>query len=78
MQSVGAVLGDVIPAQLLMQWVMEEAGRYRERVYGPLSTLVLFIEQVLSADQSCQDAVARGVSARVALGQAPCSVNTGP
>jgi hypothetical protein len=77
-QSVGAVLGDVIPAQLLMQWVMEEAGRYRERVYGPLSTLVLFIEQVLSADQSCQDAVARGVSARVALGQAPCSLNTGP
>lgn len=78
MQSVGAVLGDVIPAQLLMQWVMEEVGRYRERVYGPLSTLVLFIEQVLSADQSCQDAVARGVSARVALGQAPCSLNTGP
>lgn len=78
MQSVGAVLGDVIPAQLLMQWVIEEMGRYRERLYGPLSTLVLFIEQVLSADQSCQDAVARGVSARVALGQAPCSLNTGP
>ena len=77
-QSVGAVLGDVIPAQLLVQWVIEEVGRYRERLYGPLSTLVLFIEQVLSADQSCQDAVARGVSTRVALGQAPCSLNTGP
>jgi len=77
-QSVGAVLGDVIPAKLLMQWVIEEAGCYRERIYAPLTTLVLFIEQVLSADHSCQDAVARGVSARVALGQAPCSLNTGP
>lgn len=78
MQSVGAVLGDVIAAKRLMQLVAEEAGRYRERVYSPLVTLVLFIEQVLSADHSCQDAVARGVSARVALGQAPCSLNTGP
>jgi len=77
-QSVGAVLGDVLPAKRLMQLVVEEAGRYRERVYSPLTTLVLFIEQVLSADHSCQDAVARGVSARVALGQAPCSLNTGP
>lgn len=77
-QSVEAVLGEVIPAQALMQWVVEEAGRYRERVYGPLVTLTLFIEQVLSADHSCQDAVARGVSARVALGQAPSSLNTGP
>ncbi len=78
MQSVGAVLGDVIAAKRLMQLVAEEAGWYRERVYSPLVTLVLFIEQVLSADHSCQDAVARGVSARVALGQAPCSLNTGP
>lgn len=77
-QSVGTLLGDVIPKQLVMQWVSEEAGGWRERLYGPLTTLVLFIEQVLSADQSCQDAVARGVSARVALGQAPCSLNTGP
>jgi DDE family transposase len=77
-QSVGTVLGDVMPAGSLMRWVTEEAGGYRERVYSPLTTLVLFIEQVLGADHSCQDAVARGVSTRVALGQAPCSLNTGP
>ena len=77
-QSVGALLGDVIPQQLVMQLVSEEAGGWRERVYGPLTTLVLFIEQVLSADHGCQDTVARGVSTRVALGQAPCSLNTGP
>lgn len=77
-QSVGTALGDVIPRQLVMQWVIEEAGSWRERVYGPLTTLVLFIEQVLGADHSCQDAVSRGLSARVALGQAPSSLNTGP
>jgi len=72
------VLCEVIPAKRLMQWVAEEAGRFRDRIYSPLSTLVLFIEQVLSADHSCVDAVARGVSARVALEQAPCSLNSGP
>ncbi len=77
-QSVGAVLGNVIPPSSFTQWVVEEAGVYRERIYSPFTTLMLFIEQVLGSDHSCQDAVARGLSARVALGQPPCSLNTGP
>ncbi|MHB1173992.1 MAG: hypothetical protein ACYCZJ_02565 [Sulfuriferula sp.] len=75
-QTADTVLGDALPAPLLRQWVAEEAGRYRQRIYDPLQTLMLFIEQVLSADHSCQDAVARGVSGRVAQGQAPGSLNT--
>lgn len=59
-QSAGAVPGDAIPRQSLLQWVAEECGHWRERLYGPLQTLQLFIEQVLGADHSCQDAVARG------------------
>lgn len=77
-QSVGAVLGNVIPQSSFTQWVVEEAGVYRERIYSPFTTLMLFIEQVLGSDHSCQDAVARGLSTRVALGQPPCSLNTGP
>jgi len=77
-ESVGGALGEVVPAKALLQWVAEEAAGFRDRIYSPLSTLMLFIEQVLSADHSCMDAVARGVSARVALGQAPCSLNSGP
>jgi len=77
-QSVGTVLGNVIPQPALTQWVIEETGGYRERIYNPFTTLMLFIEQVLGSDHSCQDAVARGLSARVALGQPPCSLNTGP
>lgn len=77
-QGAGAALGRVIPQHCLLQWIEEEAGGYRERVYGPMQTLMLFIEQVLGADHSCQDAVARGMSQRVALGQSPCSLNNGP
>ena len=77
-QSVDAVIGDILPAALLKQWVAEEGGPYRERIYSPLRTLMLFLEQVLSADHSCQDAVARGVSGQVALGRKPGSLNSGP
>ena len=77
-QSVATTLGDVIPTQPLLEWIAQEVGTYRERIYGPLTTLALFIEQVLGADHSCQDAVARGLSTRVALGQPTCSLNTGP
>jgi len=31
-QSVGSVLGDVIPSTLLMQWVTAEVDVWRERV----------------------------------------------
>lgn len=62
--------------QSLMMWIAEECGNYRQRIYDPLQTLTLFIEQVLGADHSCQDAVARGLSGRVSLGQTPCSLNT--
>ncbi len=75
-QGVGAKLDEVVPTGLLMQGVVEEAGRWRNRIYAPLITLKLFLEQVLSADQSCQNAVARGLSERVALEQAPCSLNS--
>ncbi|MEO8409544.1 MAG: IS4 family transposase [Propionivibrio sp.] len=77
-QGAGDALSRVIPRQELRRWVEEETGAHRERIYGPLQTLMLFIEQVLSADHSCQDAVARGMSQRVGLGDIPCSLNSGP
>lgn len=77
-QGAGDALGRVIPRQELLGWIEEETGSHRERLYGPLQTLLLFIEQVLSEDRSCQDAVARGMSQRVGLGYTPCSLNNGP
>jgi hypothetical protein len=77
-QSAGAVIGNVIPAASLQRWISAEVGPHRERIYGPLRTLTLFVEQVLSDDQSCQDAVARNVCEQVAAGQKPSSSNNGP
>lgn len=42
-QKMGVVLGEVLPAPLLMQWVAEEAGHFRQRLYDPLQTLMLFV-----------------------------------
>ena len=78
MHSVDSVLGNVLPPSAFTQCVIEETEAYRNRIYSPFTTLLLFIEQVLGSDHSCQDAVARGLSARVALGQPSCSLNTGP
>ena len=77
-QSVGEGLRKVVSAGRLQRAVLEESGPWRERSYGPLQTLELFVEQVLSADHSCQDAVARAASARVARGEARGSLSSGP
>ena len=77
-QSAGSALSEVLTPQVLKALVQEEAGRWRERLYSPLTTAMMFIEQVLGADHSCQDAVAQGLSARISLGQTPSSLNTGP
>lgn len=47
-------------------------------MYPPGVTLGLFVEQCLSSDQACQDAVGRALSLRTALGLSTSSLNTGP
>lgn len=49
---------------------------FRDRIYTPITTLWMFLSQVLSADHSCQDAVARLVAWRVARGKSRCSTDT--
>jgi len=81
LQSGRSLLSQIIPLTELEQFVREEAGNYRERKYGPVRALLLFIGQVMGADHSCQDAVARGASQEVALDAAKLgtfSLNTGP
>lgn len=68
----------MLSAQELRRTVHEHAGAYRDRLYPPLKTLALFMGQALSADGACQDAVARHLSERTAMGERGCSLNTGP
>ncbi len=71
-------LGSVLPSAALHKVLAGQVGPYRERLYPPLTTLGLFIGQALSPDGSCQDAVARALSARTAQGLSECSLNSGP
>lgn len=76
--NVAADLGTLLGAAQVKQAVARHGAGCRDRTYPPLVTLGIFVEQVLSADHSCQDAVARNVSARVSQGEAPGSLNSGP
>jgi hypothetical protein len=71
-------LFNALPKQELERAVQEEVGVWRERVYGPVVALRLFVEQVLHADHACQDVVVRYASERVVQRQAQISVRTGP
>ena len=55
----------------------DELGyQWRDRVYNPMITVWMFVIQVISADKSCQKAVARLNAWRVANGLAKVSCNT--
>ena len=78
LQSGREMLFNVLPAQELERAVEDEVGRWRDRLYSPLVTLRLFVEQVLHTDHACQDVVVRYASERVAQGEAQVSLSTGP
>ena len=56
---------------------MRDSGRPHLRSYPPLTTVGMFVDQVLGADQSCQDTVAQELSSRVAFGLSESSPDTG-
>jgi hypothetical protein len=78
LQSGTELLGAIVALAELAQWVREEAPKHRQSKYAPLTTLMMFIEQVLSADHSCQDAVARGASHKLDDKSDDINLNTGP
>ncbi len=77
-QSGQDTLGEALGTQELDQILIEETGCHRQRIYPPMVTLRLFIDQILSTDQACQGAVSQRLVARVVQGHTECSLNTGP
>jgi Transposase DDE domain len=53
----------------------EHRVAYRDRVFGPVTTIWGFLSQVLSDDHSCRDTVARVLAHRAAKGLGACSPN---
>ena len=75
-QSEGLPFADVLTEGRIRDALDEHEVEYRDRVFGPVTTIWGFLSQVLSDDHSCRDAVARVIAHRTASGLGPCSPNT--
>jgi hypothetical protein len=72
----GLPFADVLTESRIHEALDEHGLRYRDRVYGPVTTTWGFLSQVLSDDHSCRDVVARIIAHRAAAGLETCSPNT--
>ena len=77
LQDGGLPFTDVLSRETVDQALDTIEFAWNERIYTPLVTLWIFLGQVLSADHSCRNAVARLVVHRVSQGLAACSSKTG-
>src|SRR3954462_13433817 len=73
--SQGLPFAEVLTEASILEVLDEHEVEYRDRVFGPITTVWGFLGQVLSDDHSCRDAVARVVAHRAASGREPCSPN---
>src|SRR5215218_6905147 len=72
----GLPFADILTEARILDTLNEHGVPYRDRVFGPATTIWGFLSQVLSDDHSCRDAVARVIAHRAASALAPCSPNT--
>ena len=77
LQDGGLPFTDVLSERSVAQALIAIGTCWLDRIYSPLVTLWVFLGQVLSADHSCRDAVARLIAHRLSQGQSPCSAKTG-
>lgn len=77
LQDGGLPFTDVLSRETVEQALDTVEFAWNERIYTPLVTLWIFLGQVLSADHSCRNAVARLIVHRVSQGLAACSSKTG-
>src|SRR5438874_5039337 len=73
--SQGLPFAEVLTEASILEVLDEHKVEYRDRVFGPLTTLWGFLAQVLSDDHSCRDAVSRIIAHRAASGLETCSPN---
>jgi hypothetical protein len=76
-QGSGLPFSEVLSAELVGQIVDEVGVFFRERIFTPVTTLWVFLSQVISTDGSCRDAVMRLVAFLASRGEKPCAPRTG-
>src|SRR5215813_12015178 len=73
--SQGLPFAEVLTEARILEVLDEHQVEYRDRVFGPITTLWGFLSQVLSDDHGCRDTVSRVIAHRAASGLEPCSPN---
>lgn len=68
---------NVLTGPALLELIDQQLPPHRERLFGPIETLSLFMAQSLNPDASCQAAVNRHAVERLANGLPACSTATG-
>src|SRR6476646_2631036 len=76
LQDGGLPFTDVLTDGLITE-ALSVVGNWLDRIFTPLVTLWVFLGQVLSADHSCRNAVARLIAHLISQGERPCSAQTG-
>lgn len=71
----GLPFADVLTQASILGVLEEHKVEYRDRLFGPVTTIWSFLSQVLSDDHGCRDAVSRVIAHRAASGLEPCSPN---
>jgi len=72
----GLPFADVLTEASIRDALDQHEVQYRDRVFGPVTTIWGFLSQVLRDDHSGREIVSRIIAHRVASGQAACSPNT--
>jgi hypothetical protein len=75
-RDLGLPFADSLSETSILDALNEHDFKYRDRVFGPITTIWGFLSQVLSEDHSCRDAVSRIIAHRAASGLKVCSPNT--
>src|SRR5580704_12379359 len=75
-RNAGLPFAQVLTESMILDVLNDDGVKYRDRVFGPFTTLWGFLSQVLSDDHSCRDAVSRIIAHRAANGLETCSPNT--
>lgn len=77
-EAQGLPFADLLDPQRVRRVIEQEGAVIRACTWSLTLTVYTFLSQVLSADRSCRQAVARVVGWLTAKGREPCSPTTGP
>jgi hypothetical protein len=72
----GLPFAHTLSEHCILETLDEHGVKYRNRLFGRVTTIWGFLSQVLSEDHSCRDVVSRIIAHRVASGLEACSPNT--